>query len=672
MSDSMGDTTLFIVAEADPYLQYQPAFAYSLPIQLLVNGITLTLLCVLLIHLLITTQYHYPLAPLNYVLQLLSIVVVLMSVIIKTAVVLRHSAVNADTWPYDLDYVAVPIPPDWWNTGQDAAWFLLQALNNGLSNATHIQFLTLLYPSRVEARLIIFVLGPLALGSSGLYFTALSGHQVVLDIGDSIRNVLNSTLLLIFTLALFIWGFVVNRRRAWRLDGGTAVFGAAALFLAVVSTTFNFVEVAEDGIDWMQHLLFSAILWQTWLGWWWWVGSGMGIGEVEDLMERQERKKRKAARRAAKQRASASAQNRAANAAQLKQRASTLMGDGATAMVGFTTSVAGILRNRSGTLSRRRTIERIPAVSGDIEEALPEAQVIAMTPIRSRTSVHQAGYDEAGPSTQPRVEFNTPPGSRGINMTNSETSSTSATPSLHVPQSVGQFLAFPATWIQVYFRRLRHAHEDATKRQAIERAERRQQVLGGATSTSQGTKPESKGKLRAQAARQEAAIVNGDELGWGLGKFGIKEQQESARRLTEARVRTNEQRLLPEDAVIMDDEEAEPIAGPSRPRRDVPLDNGDMEGLNEDMDLDEDVVLRDEVGQEVGKKNKVGEQEQDWEDVDNSFSSSSSSGPTNILAARTGPDRRAGNPRVIGGEAGTGWSWWGPLKNWRLSDRSTF
>ena len=35
----------------DPYLAFQPAFAYTLPIQLLVSGITLTLLCVLAIHL---------------------------------------------------------------------------------------------------------------------------------------------------------------------------------------------------------------------------------------------------------------------------------------------------------------------------------------------------------------------------------------------------------------------------------------------------------------------------------------------------------------------------------------------------------------------------------------------------------------------------------------------
>lgn len=43
---------LTIALDSDPYLQYQPAFAYSLPIQLFVNGITLTLLAVLLMHLL--------------------------------------------------------------------------------------------------------------------------------------------------------------------------------------------------------------------------------------------------------------------------------------------------------------------------------------------------------------------------------------------------------------------------------------------------------------------------------------------------------------------------------------------------------------------------------------------------------------------------------------------
>jgi len=90
----------------------------------------------------------------------------------------------------------------------------------------------------------------------------MSASQKILDVGDSIRNVLNSTLLLIFAIALTIWGLLVNRRRAWRTDGGTAVFGFGALLLAVITTTFNFVAVAEDGIEWLQHLLYAAVLWR--------------------------------------------------------------------------------------------------------------------------------------------------------------------------------------------------------------------------------------------------------------------------------------------------------------------------------------------------------------------------------------------------------------------------
>jgi len=40
------------ILDQDPYLAYQPAFVHSLPIQLFVNAITITLLCVLFIHLL--------------------------------------------------------------------------------------------------------------------------------------------------------------------------------------------------------------------------------------------------------------------------------------------------------------------------------------------------------------------------------------------------------------------------------------------------------------------------------------------------------------------------------------------------------------------------------------------------------------------------------------------
>lgn len=53
-NDTASDAAIAALAMGgnDPYLQYQPAFAYTLPIQILVSGITLTLLVMLLIHLL--------------------------------------------------------------------------------------------------------------------------------------------------------------------------------------------------------------------------------------------------------------------------------------------------------------------------------------------------------------------------------------------------------------------------------------------------------------------------------------------------------------------------------------------------------------------------------------------------------------------------------------------
>ncbi|WVQ72010.1 hypothetical protein IAR50_001554 [Cryptococcus sp. DSM 104548] len=622
---------------ADPYLQYKPGLAYSLPIQILVNGITGTLLFVLLIHVLFTTQYHYPLAPLNYFLQLSSIVVVMISVIIKLVVMLRNCTVTTDRWPYGLDYAAVTIPPSNWSTGQNAAWFLLQALNAGLSNITHIQFLTLLYPSRTEARLIIFVLGPLALVSSALVFTALTNHQTVLDISDAIRNVFNSTLLLIFTISLAIWGIFVNRRRAWRNDGGTAVFGIGSLFLATVSTSFNFVAVAEDGIDWLQHLLFAAVLWQIWLGWWWWVGSGMGIGEVEDIMEKAERKKRKQAKAAARA-TRAIAKSRNGLGGRTRTNSFAGLADG------FTTGVTSILRtSRAGTLTRRATMRR--STTDDIlaeEGALKEDDLSSRR--RPQTSNTPGEVIEEG---EPHVGFSQPShehtgeGSstnrHRQQSTNSETSSTSATPSLHAPRTVGEVFSYPSTWVVVYLRRLRRAHQEAAKKAAIERAEIRQRVF------EQGDRSE-RGR---EGARLEAGVANGDDVGWGLGRFGVREHQESARRMREAGDILNEERLLGDTRRSGSRRRAEegeegdnPSRGPVRDGRETT----DTEWEDLDTSSDSNEVRGSRKGRRRWRRRRGHDNSEDEPD--------------------DGQDSRRGQ--------GSGWSWWGPLKDWRLNDRAVY
>ncbi|WWC71372.1 uncharacterized protein I206_105327 [Kwoniella pini CBS 10737] len=681
------------IIEPDPYLQYQPTFAYTLPIQLLVIGITFTLLCVLLIHLLFTTQYHYPLAPLNYILQLLSILTVLISVVIKIVVVLQHTAKSADIWPYDLDYVAVTIPPSNWNTGRCAAWFFLQALNNGLSNITHIQFLTMLYPSRTEARLIMFVLGPLAIASSALVFSALSPHQTVLDISDAIRNVFNSTLLLIFTISLVIWGFFVNRRRAWRFDGGTAVFGVGSLLLAAISTSFNFVAVAEDGIDWLQHLLFAAVLWQIWLGWWWWVGSGMGIGEVEDIMERAERKKRKAAKAAARARSAAAGGSSNGN----RLRATSFSGIADN----ITSGVTSILKSSrvgsaGGTLTRRSTNRQ------NNDNHLAEEGAIELNEINNNSN------DRSSPqgNGQQHVEFdqiaigeNEGSLSRGRNNTSgpgqtsttSETSSTSATPSLHPPKTIGQFFSFPTTLLVIYLRKLRKAHEEAAKQQALDRAARRQKVfhesspLGGNTPPINGaggggggggavkdtTPIGSRGGSRrnSNAVRYERGIDNtGEDIGWGLGKFGIREHEESARRLKQAGERLNEDRLLPNASNPGEMEnQNKPIQGQQEEE--------EVEKLNDNVNEPQEIDL----GQ-IQIPTSTPRDEGEWEDIDSSNTSSEPNARRNGRGLRRNRFNRNnqgnngnGNGNGNGNaNSGSGWSWWGPLRDFRLNDRSNF
>jgi hypothetical protein len=63
-----------------------------------------------------------------------------------------------------------------------------------------------------------------------------------------VRNVCNATLSLLFTLSLAIWGLVVNRKQAWRTDGGTAASGAGAILLALayVALTISYIPFRDQ------------------------------------------------------------------------------------------------------------------------------------------------------------------------------------------------------------------------------------------------------------------------------------------------------------------------------------------------------------------------------------------------------------------------------------------
>lgn len=113
-------------------------------------------------------------------------------------------------------------------------------------------------------------------------------------IAENTRNVCNAALSILFTAFLIVWGFCVNRRQAWRTDGGTAAFGAGAIILAFISASLNFLYIPhQDQYSWMPKLMWAVTLWQSFLGWWWWVGAGMGVREVEELLQRENKRQKK-------------------------------------------------------------------------------------------------------------------------------------------------------------------------------------------------------------------------------------------------------------------------------------------------------------------------------------------------------------------------------------------
>ncbi|KIJ31263.1 hypothetical protein M422DRAFT_783817 [Sphaerobolus stellatus SS14] len=333
----------------DPFLQYQPHFARSLPVQLLIIGTVFALTSILIIHLGFTWQYHWPLGRVNWILQFTGASTLLLNVLAIILVVMNALVDKSRTWPYMFEYVAIDVPRlGSWSVAEVAAWYVMEAATSTLVSATHIQFLTFLYPSKLEARLVAVLLGPLAIVSSimtllpiatykydtdQVIYNSLASnltpamdavnssmanvsstskfphgdHQQLYDIVDAARHICNLTLSFLFTLSLLIWGFFVSRKSAWRMDGGTAIFGAGALFLALISTALNFIRVfTSPSFEWLSPLLWAVILWQSFFGWWWWVGSATGIAERELDGERRRKKGKRKGRKKPRTTASSS------------------------------------------------------------------------------------------------------------------------------------------------------------------------------------------------------------------------------------------------------------------------------------------------------------------------------------------------------------------------------
>ena len=232
--------------------EHELVFALSYPVQVSVAGMTTAFMVLLALHQCFTAAYHFPLDPLNFVLQLVSSIVYVVYHGATLGVQLRELDEFSHRWPHMFPYMAYRLPRyGHWTTVQMVFFILAEALASLLAHAAHIQFLMLLFPSKLERRLIFWLLGPFVLIETGLFFVDLvpPDHVKVLDLSDAMMNICDSSLALLYMSGLLVWGGLVNWRRAWRADGSTAAFGVAALLVAL-----------QDGRELCAHRLRPRLL----------------------------------------------------------------------------------------------------------------------------------------------------------------------------------------------------------------------------------------------------------------------------------------------------------------------------------------------------------------------------------------------------------------------------
>jgi len=129
----------------NPYLTFRPVFARSLPIQVLVTGITLTLVSILFIQLLFSAPSHIRIARTNFFLQISAAIAVLAWETASLSLILNSSREQSQKWPFMLDYVAIDFPPlndprthGTWSSGGLVAWLFMNAMVSALTQVRHL------------------------------------------------------------------------------------------------------------------------------------------------------------------------------------------------------------------------------------------------------------------------------------------------------------------------------------------------------------------------------------------------------------------------------------------------------------------------------------------------------------------------------------------------------
>ena len=354
---------------------------------------------------------------------------------------------------------------------------------------------------------------------------------------------------------------------------------------------------------------------------------------------RQEKRERKRLREAEAARQNASVQDGGTGTAMSSARGERAGGTFAT----ITQRITSRATRRRGVQSEGEEIEMQPMSSNEREDGLQAT----------------AGPSTRTPNPQHRV--------RRERTLVTESTSSDASP---LPlESVSGVFAYPINAILRYVRYLRSGHEQATKAKVEKRAHLRRKVFESESRriSANDTPADEEHGLGEPSARNIAALpASTENVGWGLGSFGIREAAEGERRLTQAQFHLNRDRAAQPDREVED----------SGSEDGVKIGDTDVDDIGmSDIDVERGEGPAHASGSAAARRTRSRSRSPTDRGSGRHIRMASSVSVMQRERRRSREDERArrqDSSAVPPNEDGASWYWWKPLRKWRMTDKSVY
>ncbi|KAJ9110447.1 hypothetical protein QFC19_001573 [Naganishia cerealis] len=331
--------------------------------------------------------------------------------------------------------------------------------------------------------------------------------------------------------------------------------------------------------------------------------------------------------------------------------------------------------NRLGSFARRITIRTTRS-----RTAHASADEIEMRPMAAKDE------DETAPPVEsPQTARRRNPEHRVRRERTFVTESTSSDASPLPLESVSGVFAYPINAILRYVRYLRSGHEQATKAKVEKRANLRRKVFESGSrrlSANETTTANADPGHDSEPLGLSANVLSGSEenVGWGLGSFGIREAAEGERRLTQAQLLMSQDRESLHQARTTSDSDPEGGGGEDEGEKAGETDPDDDEGFS-DIDVERGEGRPDRFASVASPRPGVRSRSRSPTDLGNgdagrrmAMRDSSTNQPhRHVSHGPTTPELSTDMGQVVPADEDRGsWYWWKPLRKWRMTDKSVY